>query len=309
MRDAAASMKAARRLEAEQRKAQEMYLARLEVEEFESTIAALTSVHRECSAPIHWPTLLTPQATIDQSESRHLEAQLASYRPSFWERLWGSKKRRDDLLAALDTARAREREAWERANADASEVARVASLVLSGNTDAYNHVIESTGCLEELREFGCEPRGTWVDAQTAFVTIRVPGPEVVPSESKSLTASGRLSTKRVPANTHAEMYQDFVCGVALRTARELCSVLPLHGVFCDVRAPVFDSRSGQSPEILVLSVHCHAERLTSARVNFDRVDPSDLVTTFPHAMKLARGKGFQAVETIAPVRSVSSHHG
>lgn len=302
-------MRAAQRLEATQRKAQEQYLAQLEVEEYVSTIAALTSVHRECSRPVHWPSLSNKQPAVDRSESQSLEASLAAYRPSLWERLWGSTKRREELAAALAAARAREEAAWSHAVAEAEEVRRLAAHVLSGDTSAYNHVVEGSGCLDELREIGCEHRGGWVNAQMAWATIRVPGPEVVPSEAKSLTASGKLSTKRVPAAAQMDVYQDFVCGVALRVARELCAVLPLQGVYCDIRAPILDTRTGLTPDVIVLSVLCPADRLTGGRVNFDRVDASDLVTTFQHAMKLTRGKGFLPVESIAPVRSLTSNHG
>lgn len=309
MRDAAASMRAARQVEAAQRKAQEQYYARMEVEEYESTVAALTSVHRECSPRIHWPALVQHQPTIDRSETQRLEAQLAAYRPTLWERLWSSTKRRDGLASDLLAAQARERDAWSQACAESEDIRRTASLVLAGDAEAYNHVVSSSGCLDELEEFGCQHRGGWLNPQTAWTVLKVGGPEIVPTESKSLTASGKLSTRKVPAAAQMETYQDFVCGVALRVARELSAVLPLQGVYCDVRAPLLDTRTGIVQDVVVLSVLCPADRLSQGRVNFDRVDASDLVTTFQHAMKLARGKGLQAVDSVAPVRALTSNHG
>ena len=63
MRAAVQEARASRRMEAAQRKAQELYLAKVEVEEYESTIAALTSVHRECSAAINCTSSPNPVVT------------------------------------------------------------------------------------------------------------------------------------------------------------------------------------------------------------------------------------------------------
>ncbi len=309
MRAAVQEMRASHRLEAAQRKAQELYLAQLEVEEFESTIAALTSVHRECSVGINWHALTAHQPAVDRSESQRLQAQIASYQPTLWERLWKTTRRRDQLIADLQAAEANERAAWERAVIESNEIRQTATAVLSGNTDLYNRVIADTECLAELEEFGCLHRGGWVDPQTAWTSLRVGGPEIVPGVSKSLTKSGKLSTKKLPANQQMEHYQDFVCGVALRVARELCAMLPIQNVYCDVRAPVFDARTGLTPDELVLSVLCPAEVLNGARINFARVDASELVSSLRHEMKLTRGKGFLPVQSIMPVKALTSHQG
>lgn len=308
MRVAVQGMRAAQRVEAAEHKAQELYFAQVEVEEFESTIAALTSVHRECSTGINWPALTTHQPAIDRSESLRLQAQIASFQPTFWERLWKDSKRPDQLVAAFQVAEENERVAWERAVVESNEIRHAAAAVLSGNTEFYNRVVADTECLAELEEFGCQHRGGWVDPQTAWTSMRVGGPEVVPAVSKSLTRSGKLSTKKLPANQQMEIYQDFVCGVALRVARELCAVLPLQNVYCDVRAPVFDSRTGTTPDLLVLSVLCPAEVTNEGSTNFARVDASDLVSSFRHEMKLTRGKGFLPVQSIMPVKALTSHH-
>lgn len=307
MREAAAQMRAASRLAAAERKAQEQYLAQLEVEEYESRIEALTSLHRECTARLDWNLLAAHSPVVDRTESSRLQAELMSFRPTFIERIFGSKKRHAALVASFDEAVAREDGAWREAVEEAAEVRQTAVRVLAGDRVAYNSVIEATHCLDELREFGCDPRGDWIDARTAEVSIRVGSVDVVPSEAKALTGSGKLSTKKLPAARQMEIYQDFVCGAALRAARELTAVLPLRGALCHVRAPVLDTRTGHCPEVVVLSVFCPTDRLTDPRVNFARVDASDFVSTFLHKMRLTKGKGFQQVESLPP-RGLEAHH-
>lgn len=304
MREAAAQVRAHRQLATAERKLQEYRIAEAEVEEFESTLAALTSVHRECSSRIDWRQVAQQRPTCDRSASTRLHAEIAAFRPSFIERLFGSHKRREQLETALAAAEARESLAWQEANAEAEEMRRLAAAVLGGHIAAYDDVISATGCLDELAELGCQTTGRWLDSQTAWMTLRVGGSEMVPSEAKALTASGKLSTKRIPINRQQEIYQDFVCGAALRAARELSAVLPLSAVLCDVHAPVLDTSTGHTPDTVVLSVFCPSSRLSDGRVNFAMVDASDLVSTFKHSMKLVRGKGFRPVEALAPSRAM-----
>lgn len=304
MRDAAAQMRAIRQLTAEHRKAVEMQAAALEVEEFESTLAALSTVHRECSVPIDWMRVLHALPFVDCSRSGNVRASLESFSPTFFERIFGSAKRRQRLEHDLEAALAVEATEWDRLCAEVEEGKRIAARVLDGDTSAYTAAIEASGCLEELVELGCSPAGNWIDRHTAWTTVRVGGSEIVPSEAKALTGSGKLSSKRIPAGKQNEIYQDFVCGVALRVGRELTAVLPIRGVLCDVVAPALDTRTGNVGDAVILSVFCPADRLHSGGVNFDRVDASDLVSTFQHAMKLVRGKGFQPVASI-PVGSIT----
>jgi hypothetical protein len=303
MRDSAAQMRAYAQLAAAERKLQELSIARAEVEEFESTMAALTSVHRECSSRIDWHQVARQQPIYDRSESARLHAEIATFRPSFLERIFGLQARRERLIAAAAAAETREEAAWQQANVEAEEMRRLAAAVLGGHATAYNDVVRATGCVDELTELGCEPTGQWIDPQTAWMTLRVGGPEMVPAEAKTLTASGKLSTKKIPANRQQEIYQDFVCGAALRAARELSAVLPLSGVLCNVQAPVLDTSTGHVTDRVVLSVFCPSSRLSDGRVNFGMVDASDLVSTFKHSMKLVRGKGFRPVEALTPSRT------
>ncbi len=292
-----------------QQRAQEQYYAQLEVEEFESTIAALTSVHRECSQCVDWRAMAQHQPVIDQSWSQRLRGELATFEPTVWERLWKSSARRDELLRQLQSAEATERTAWDEAVQQSNQIRHLAARVLSGDPNAYEQAVQETGCLDELAEYACLYKGGCIDTETAWVSLKVDGPEMVPAESKSLTASGKLSTKRLPAARQMEIYQDFVCGIALRAARELTAVLPLRSVFCDVTAPVFDSRTGKYVHVVVLSMHCPAPAISPLRIDFSRVDASDLVSSMRHQMKLSRGKGFQPVESISPVRSLSASYG
>jgi hypothetical protein len=295
MREAASQMRAARQMANAQQKMAEQHFAALAVEEFESTLAVLSTVHRECSGRVDWKQMLHAQPHLDRSRSTHAQAMLQAFTPTLFERIFGSVKRREDLERALAAALAYEASEWDRICAEVEEGRQLASRVLAGDTAAYNDAIKASGCLQELEELGCSPIGHWIDSQNAWTTVKVGGPDIVPNEAKALTASGKLSTKRVPAGKQNEIYQDFVCGVALRIARELTAVLPIRGVLCDVQGPVFDATTGHTVDAVILSVYCPAERLISGGVNFTRVDASDLISTFMHAMKLVKTKGFQPV--------------
>lgn len=48
----------------------------------------------------------------------------------------------------------------------------------------------------------------------------------------------------------------------------------------------------------VLSVFCPRERID--RIDFERADASEVVTTLAHSMKFSRGKGIAAVQPLDP---------
>jgi hypothetical protein len=147
------------------RKMAEQHFAALAVEEFESTLAALSTVHRECSARVDWMQVLHAQPHLDRSRSAHVQAALQAFTPTLIERIFGLKRRRQELEDALATALAHEEAEWKRICAQVEEGQRLASRVLAGDTAAYTAAIEASGCLEELEELGCNPVGNWLDSQ------------------------------------------------------------------------------------------------------------------------------------------------
>lgn len=284
--------------------------AEYEVEVFQNHMEVLLSVHHEVSPFVNWVTIKESPAPIppamDVTASTAAKAAIDAYKPTFFERLLGLRGRRQQFEASLRAAQDAEKEKHLRAQREHDEAflrwkeeVAFAESVLAGSTVAYSRALDDSGCLDELEELGCSGKVSWINRHLGHVELRVRGPDVVPKEEKSMTARGKLTTKKMATGRSWETYQDFLCGSALRAARELLAILPIHGVLVDVFAPMLNSANGQIQESVVLSVFFPREGMRG--INFEKADPSDAVSTFKHSMSFSRGKG------IAPVIPIDPH--
>lgn len=309
-REYIAAQRAAARAEAATEKALELAQAQHQVALYANHIARLTSIHREASLPIDWRAIASePEpcpVPVDRSSSARAQEMLAVYRPSFWERLWGLTRRRTTLESSLQQALASEaqqegksRQQWTESVTQWKERRRIAAAVLSGDAQAYQDVAKGSGCLEELIELSGSDsvQVQFVSPRRAMVLLRAEEVDVVPREEVTLTTRGKISTKRLPDSRRTEIYQDYVCGAALRAARELMAVLPLEGVLVHVGCSLLNSATGHFERTTILSVYCPRDRFTVT--DFDRVDASDMVSSLRHEMAFRRGKGFSSVQTLS----------
>lgn len=94
------------------------------------------------------------------------------------------------------------------------------------------------------------------DSDTAVIYLTIDGEVVVPKQIKTLTARGKLSVKNMPRTRFCELYQDYVCGCALRIARELFSFLPLSRVAVHVQTDVLDQATGHMVQQTICQCVC-----------------------------------------------------
>jgi hypothetical protein len=128
--------------------------------------------------------------------------------------------------------------------------------------------------------------------------------EVIPSDVKRLSKSGRLSVKRMSKSRFYELYQDYVCGCVLRIARELFALLPIEMVIVNAVVNALETRSGyleKQPSYVgeqpILSVAIPRKMLEE--LNFEALDPSDSMSNFAHRMAFKKTQGFGTVEALS----------
>lgn len=115
---------------------------------------------------------------------------------------------------------------------------------------------------------------------------------VLPSETQSVTATGKLTSKAMPRATFVELYQDHICSIALRVARELHALLPLEAVLVTTFSD--DGLPTMSP---VLSSVIYRKQLEG--LWYATLDPSDTLDSFQTRtnFKASRRSGaFQPIE-------------
>lgn len=282
--------------------------AELEAETYQNQVQVLLSVHHDATPRVDWAAASQapkPSATaIDGAPLELARTALERYSPGFLDRvLKRTERRRAGLRDALAAAEADHRR--RQAQADTEHQAAIrgweeqrafANRVLEGDLTAYQQVLEESDCFEELNGLGCAVAVQWGSAKVARASVRAQEADVVPAEEKTVTARGKLTVKKMTAGRASEIYQDFICGAALRTARELLAILPLDAAVVDVYTSLLNPASGHFEDAAVLSVFCPRDRLE--RINFEGADASEAIRTMRHAMSFKRGKGMDRVEPL-----------
>jgi tellurite resistance protein len=287
--------------------------ARLEVETYENRLDVLLSIHKDQGEEWNWKQVRdTPPPVEPGRGNRHqteVERQRAGYRPGFFDKLFGKAKKQEAAFALeLEHARARDEQdfqsAWAQYQRDIAtwgDERKLAEAVLAGDDGAFSRVLRELTPFAELAELGSGLNVRVHTPQLLEVLLQVNGQQAIPSEVKSLTASGKVSTKAMPKGRFNEIYHDYVCGCVLRVARELFALLPSETVIVTASANLFDSRTGRNAEQPILSVAM--PRAVVKQLNFERLDPSDAMENFLHRgeFKASRKAGaFVAITPLTP---------
>ncbi|UTV99171.1 hypothetical protein KDW99_18300 [Marinomonas rhizomae] len=289
-------------------KMQALEQAAYEVELYENQIDIIQSVHKECSTSIDWHEIaLSKQPHKPQIDNeKELEALkvLEDYKPSFVDRLFKREVRKKELFQQKVTEAIEidkdqyehEYAKWQELFEEWKERVEIAKDLLLGKVETKKDVIKSLDPFSEISNLGSSLEISFYGNGVLEATINVHGTEIVPSKSKSLLASGKLSIKSMPKGRFNEIYQDYVCSCVLRVANELFATLPDDLVVVTAVDELLNTQTGHLEEAPILSVL--VSRNTIKRLNLESIDPSDSMSNFKHNMEFKKTKGFSRVERI-----------
>jgi hypothetical protein len=290
-----------REIEARNLKAQ----AATAVEMHETHLEMIVTLHHDAASRWDWAQVMaSPPPTTTAEREQQARKSLESYHPSFFERLFGGAKRRQaELEAAVAKARALDEAAWREMVEQWNWYQQIAHGIVQGDLRACQAVIDHLGPFEELESIGADVKARVIEHALveALVTVR---DDIVPSVEQKLLASGKLSSKDMPKSKYWGLYQDHVCSAALRVARELFHLLPIGRACVHVGAVRLNTATGHTGRETLLSVEFDRDRLLG--LNFGRIDPSDAVQSFRHAMSFKRTSGFAPVQALQPLAQLTS---
>lgn len=281
----------------EQAKQTELAENRLRVEEYENYIDRIKGVHKECDECVDWKRVRDAKPPFAKGQPGPAEQAaakaLADFKPGVMGKLFGQDdKRRAELEKALGEAKqadAEEFEAWQ-------ESVKFADRILAGDVDAYLEALEEANPFEDFADYGSDLEFGTDSGEYMEIEFRVKSREVVPENALSLTSTGKLSEKPMSKTMYFDLTQDYVCSCAIRLAREIFAVLPVDAVLVHAVDGVLNAATGNDTEETILSVGFTREGFEG--INFDRIDPSDFLSTFPMRMQFAKTAGFKPVERI-----------
>lgn len=279
-----------------------------EVAFFRNAVDVLLSVHKECSTQMDWGAAARARAPIVPSYANTKESSAvaiaAAYKPGFFARLFNQEaKHRAQLASDIEDARARDQQRFQRlqdehktAHEEWAWQQQLATGVLAGDIQAYETAINYFEPLAELEEQGCRTQFGTTDPWYVAIDLLAKDDSIVPTEEKSLAASGKLSSKKMAAGKQRELYQDYVCGCALRCGREMLALLPVQFVIVHLSIVLLNKSTGHEEPTTVLSVAF--SRAGMGRLNVDELDPSDAMANFLHRMGFKKSSGFARVDAI-----------
>jgi hypothetical protein len=276
---------------------------------FENYLTLIVSLHKDCSDPWKWHTLVeTPPperpTRLSAREQTALRAR-DGYKPGLAQRIFGDAKReRSRLDQAVTTAKNADDGAYQQA-VSKFEMGytlwqtrkSLGARIVAAERTAYREALDHAGAFEELDSYDTKVSVTAVEDDAIALHCEITDPEIVPTEEVKLTAGRKLTTKTMAVGRYWDLYQDHVCSCALRVARETLAVLPITRAVVSVGTKKLDTSTGHQRLVTLITVMCSREVLQS--LNFSAIDPSDAMTNFPHRMKFKKSSGFEPVEPIA----------
>ncbi|WP_075618767.1 DUF4236 domain-containing protein [Paenisporosarcina indica] len=289
------------RQQREQAKLEELQLAKLEVELYNNSIDLIHSIHKECDDSFDWAEIRHyrhPHHTNSKGQFE-IEAQqkLDAFKPSMMQKiLKTADKEEQHLQLAVTQARQEDVKEFD----ELKRTIRLANRILQQDIDAYFDVIEELSPLDDLLEFGSGFEFFIDDPKVLEVEFHVHTKNVVPTQVKSLTKTGKLSVKDMSKTVYYDIQQDYVCSCAIRIARDMFAILPFKTVVVHAMDEILDTSTGRTQIVPILSVKFDREVLNS--LNFDAIDCSEAMANFVHQMKFKKTQGFTPVEKINVTR-------
>ncbi len=283
--------------------------AAYEVEVFENQLERLLSVHKESPEAWDWGVICNTPPPVAPERLSVREAGAAAalngFAPGFLDRLLGrAESKRQVLAQALEYAKAGDERDYQQAYqsycqryTDWDERRQLASRILQGDTQAYVDALMDFNPFVDISELGASFDFKPHNSQLVELRLTADGERLIPDQIRSLTSTGKLSTKPMPKGQFYEIYRDFVSGVALRAGRELFAFLPVETVLVNIQANLLNTRTGHQGLETILSVAM--PRAVFAQLNFNRLDPSDAMENFPHRMDFKKTAGFGSVEPLS----------
>ncbi len=252
--------------------------AKLEVDAHNATIESLLSVHHQSADTIDW---------------KDLAFALPPHTPAFYSTNYLRKKLL--IFSALESGEKIETQLQEKAKQDENdyldrcgvkekdteqwhELKKLAIRILATDMTAYSEALQAFEPFSELSELGSEIRFKAFDPKKVTCTLKINGLEIIPSEVKTLTSTGKLSVKAMPKSKFHDIYQDFACGCSLRMGREIFALLPVDYVLANIEITQTDPATGNLENFPILSVLL--DRRTVESLNFSQLDPSDSMQNF-----------------------------
>lgn len=272
------------------------------VSAYRARVAALTDCHRIPYAPKDWAAVAA-KGLVDNPVRSNVNGAAArrallSYRPTFWDRLFGLDQDRRRLLNARVAQEESKDEAAYRAaykaaaehNAEVEFAMKLVALDLRAvrASLAKNTTIGEIGPAIEGYDLTVPARGRLA------VTIAGLEQDDMPDERCEIGDDGKGVYQPLSRAAMSALHRANICSAALRVGAELLSAAPVATVEIVVECDIVDRMSGEAKRHPVLQLKLSHRAL--AETTLARLDAVDGVRDFGGRMDWTSGTGFAPID-------------
>ena len=297
----------------EAREAAKRYKAQLKQELIENVaesvsayndyIELLQSVHKNFTGTVDWIAIENeskPEKPVRKSVNEVVaKERLEVYKPSMSDKLFGrtGKKIEELELAVKEGQRMDEEEfnSLKEEYEDWESLQNILTGVKNRDPESFKSALEYFSPFSDIAELGTDIK-LIIDKNQADINLYNNNKELIPNYTLKQTATGKLSKKSMTKSKHNELYQDHVCSLVIRVAREFFAHVPFNQVRVNVITKILNSSTGHLEDKPILSVIMISETINS--LNLETIDPSDSMANFVHNMKFSKIKGFSPVSIV-----------
>jgi len=299
--------RAAQKRQKEREKEREANAAFSAVSNWESYLSDLISVHLDIRDAIDWkamnekPEPIQPNDVFPKTES--LQGKKLKVKPGLLTKLRGgedrvkkSLDRKIEAAKASDIAKNEARQKKYLSDLEEWDTDRkMSKKVLSGDPTAFAEVLSSLDYESDEKIAGTEVsydiRKNFVHAFPVAHTD-----EIVPKYRLKQLKSGKLSKSDMPKSQFNDLYQDYICSVALKTAGDVFHVLPVEEVLVTAQTMMRNTQTGHVENTPILSARI--TRSVFGSLNLSGIDPSDCIKNFEKKMSFKKTTGFSKIEPL-----------
>lgn len=279
-----------------------------EVDEYETYINKIKSMHKNVLCSIDWEKIANsnpPQQPNPIIENEQFaKERYNKFKPNLLHKIFKrtdkikAKLEQDILLAKkIDQEKTNENiKNFKKEYINWENNVEEANKVLNFDPEILEVIISKFTILDKLPELGTNINLNLNDNNELIIDIFLHGENIIPTQVKTLLKSGKVSIKDLPKTKYYELHQDYVCSAVLRVAREFFGLLPIKKIIVTAFDEILDKSTGHLTEQPILSVLFPKETIN--KLNFQAIDPSDSMNNFINNMCFKKTTGFSAIEVI-----------
>lgn len=272
--------------------------AQEEVNAYDDFVYSLSNVHTEPVENVGWEKIAKtdppfPEGSIGHNEQNAIVA-LDNYKPSIFDKLFKrietrknvlqnniEKAKYDDLLLFQE---------WKETVDHADRVLNNSEMA------AYIEALEKISPFQSLLRLGSGISAHGTPSGEIHIEFAVNSESILPSEVKTLTKTGKLSTRKMGVTKYNEMMLSYVTGATIAIAKETFAVLPIESMYVHCLDTVENKATGHLKNSTLLSVLFDKKQIET--LAFENINPTETIKLFQHNMKFLKTKGFVPIEPI-----------